>query len=129
MNSLAQKGYSAVQVRTRDNRQIEYGLFEQVTSGLRSVSDPSRTAPSVWGMAIQRNLDLWSALGADLLHPQNALPDALKGQLLTLGEFVRRHSYSVLAGTADTSDLVVVNEAIMAGLASQPSGLGPKAGA
>ena len=46
----------------------------------------------------------------------NSLPVPLRAQLISLAEFVRRHSLAVLAGRARLGALIDINTAIMKGL-------------
>ena len=46
----------------------------------------------------------------------NRLPVPLRAQLISLAEFVRRHSLAVLGGRAEVGALIDINTAIMKGL-------------
>ena len=46
----------------------------------------------------------------------NGLPIELRAQIISLAEFVRRHSLAVLGGRASVSALIDINTAIMKGL-------------
>jgi flagellar protein FlaF len=46
----------------------------------------------------------------------NRLPAALRAQLLSLAEFVRRHSMQVLGGRGSVAALIDINTSIMRGL-------------
>lgn len=126
MQNLAYKAYSTVTTRTASDKQIEYALFSEITNALKDVAAQDTPPPAVWAEAIDRNLQLWLLLSVDLLNPENALDEGLRGSLLTLAEMVRRVSYQVLAGETAVSELVEINETIMKGLAgqsgSQPDG-------
>ena len=50
------------------------------------------------------------------MHDGNALPVALRAQLVCLAEFVRKHTLRVLGGQASIAPLVDINTAIMRGL-------------
>ena len=59
---------------------------------------------------------LWGTLAEDLLQDGNQLPVPLRAQLLSLAEFVRKHSLAVLGGRASVAALIDINTAIMKGL-------------
>lgn len=122
MQNLAYKAYSTVTSRTASDKQIEYALFSEITNALKDVAAQDMPPPAVWADAIDRNLQLWLLLSVDLLNPENALDEGLRGSLLTLAEMVRRVSYQVLAGETAVSELVEINETIMKGLAGQAGG-------
>ncbi len=116
MQALAHKTYGEVRNRTADNKSLEHALFRQVTDGLIAAEDLEKTDPAVWADALNRNLELWTLLATDLLHPENRLNEATRKSLLELSIFVRRSSMQILSGEGEISDLVEVNESIMGGL-------------
>ncbi|GGB75883.1 MULTISPECIES: flagellar biosynthesis regulator FlaF [Henriciella] len=124
MHNLARKAYSDVTSRTATDKQIEYALFSDITNALKDVAAQDMPPPAVWAEAIDRNLQLWLALSVDLLNPDNRLDPQLRRGLLNLGEMVRRISHRVLSGETDLTEIIEINEAIMAGLSGDPgSGL------
>ena len=70
----------------------------------------------VLAAAVADNQRLWGALAEDLMSDANRLPAPLRAQLISLAEFVRRHSLAVLGGRAKLSALIDINTAIMKGL-------------
>ena len=116
MQALAFKAYGEVKQRTAGERNIEFELFQQITEALEHVARSEDVAPALWADAIHRNLQLWSALAVDLLHPGNALPDEVKKSLLYLSEFVRQTSMKILSGAGELADLVEINRTIMGGM-------------
>jgi len=113
-NTLARSGYAAAPIRT--DRGTEYAVFAQVTRRLKSVDETDRSAFATLAAAVVDNQRLWSTLSEDLMGDDNALPIALRGQLISLAEFVRRHSMQVLGGRASVAPLIDINTAIMKGL-------------
>ncbi|MFD1794770.1 flagellar biosynthesis regulator FlhF [Paracoccus aurantiacus] len=93
-------------------REVEYELFARITRALQ-------IAPKGAAQAIVDNTQLWTELAADLASPGNALPDAVKGHLLSLAMFSIRHGNRVLGGKGDASVLVDINLNIMKGLRGQ----------
>lgn len=118
MQALAVKAYGEVRNRTADNKSLEHALFRQITDALIEAQTLEKTDPAKWADAVNRNLELWTVLTTDLLHPENKLPDAIRKSLLELSVFVRRHSMQVLSGEAQLADLIEVNESIIPGLKS-----------
>lgn len=116
MQALAFKAYGEVKQRTAGERNIEFELFQQITEALEHVARSEDAAPALWADAIHRNLQLWSALAVDLLHPGNALPDEMKKSLLYLSEFVRQSSMKILSGTGELADLIEINRTVMGGM-------------
>lgn len=109
---ITKLGYTSHAVRTdKDN---EYSAFAQVTHLLRRASDPAAGAARF--AAIHRNNDLWTILAADLAHPDNALPQALKASLYSLAMFSIRHGHAAMRGGASLDALIDVNMAMMKGL-------------
>lgn len=118
--TLAAMGYAQSARPLRTTRGIEYDAFARIT---RQLSEALTTPASGIGKlaeAIHQNRLLWSALASDLVHPDNALPAALKGQLLSLSEFVRLHSSKVLSKQDSGEVLIDINTAIMKGLRAEP---------
>ena len=116
MQALAFKAYGEVKQRTAGERNIEFELFQQITEALEHVARSEDVGPAVWADAIHRNLQLWSTLAVDLLHPGNALPAEVKRSLLYLSEFVRQSSMKILSGEGELSDLIEINRTIMGGM-------------
>ena len=114
-NAQARDGYG-VAAPTRTARGSEYAVFAQVTRRLSAVDETDRAAYGQLAQAVIDNQRLWGTLAEDLMLDANVLPIALRAQLISLAEFVRRHSLSVLQGKAKVSALVDINTAIMRGL-------------
>ncbi len=116
MQALAVKAYGEVRNRTADNKSLEAALFEQITDGMIDAENLEQDNPAKWADAVNRNLELWTALTTDLLNPDNQLPAATRKSLLELSVFVRRASMQVLSGGGELSDLIEINQSIMQGL-------------
>jgi flagellar protein FlaF len=114
MHSHARTAYAAAPIRT--SRSDEYAVFALVTQRLTAVDAADRAAFPRLAQAVVDNQRLWATLAEDLMHEQNSLPVALRAQLVSLAEFVRRHSMAVLGGNASIQALVDINTAIMKGL-------------
>ena len=110
-SSQARSAYSTAPVRTA--RDAEYAIFATVTRAL-SIAD-EKNYPEL-ARAVTDNLRLWGALADDLMSEGNAFPDALRGSLISLAEFVRKHTMAVLGGRASVAPLIDINTMIMKGL-------------
>lgn len=122
MQALAHKAYGEVRNRTADSRSIERALFRQITDAMIEAQDTKQSDPEKWANAISRNLDLWTLLATDLMHPENQLNDGLRKSLLELSIFVRRTSTEILGGADGLADLIDINESIIKGLENSGSG-------
>jgi flagellar protein FlaF len=107
-------GYTTAAVRSE--RGTEYAIFARVTRRMRAVDEADKGAFAELARAVADNQRLWATLAEDLMSDDNALPLALRGQLVSLSEFVRRHSLAVLGGRASVAPLVDINTAIKKGL-------------
>lgn len=98
----------------RTARQAEGAAFDAVLAGLEGARGRGRTSP-VLGDALDRLDRLWTVLLGDLAHPDNALPEALRAQLISVGLWVMRESAQARL-SADVAGLIAVNTTIRAGL-------------
>ena len=112
--SPARSGYDANAVRTE--RGTEYALFAQVTSRLKAIDESDLASFPALAGAVADNQRLWATLAEDLMSDANSLPVPLRAQLISLAEFVRKHSLAVLGGRARIGALIDINTAIMKGL-------------
>ncbi len=115
-NAQARSGYAAAARPIRTARGTEYAVFAQVTRRLKALDETDKSDFSSLAQAVIANQRLWGTLSEDLMQDSNALPVALRAQLISLGEFVRRHSLSVLGGRASIVPLIDINTSIMKGL-------------
>src|ERR1700739_3035084 len=85
----AAAAYGSVIRQTADPRDIEYRVFEQITSAMQAVASPG-TNFATKIRAVHRNRELWQTLAADLAASENALPEELRAGLLNLAIWVTR---------------------------------------
>lgn len=116
MHAQARSGYASAAAPIRTDRGLEYALFARMTARMSAVDENDKSAFGELAAAVFDNQRLWSALAEDLMHDGNALPVALRGQLIGLAEFVRKHSLRVLGGDASAAALIDINTCIMRGL-------------
>ncbi|WP_230533132.1 flagellar biosynthesis regulator FlaF [Microvirga roseola] len=99
-----------------EGRRREQDLFSKVLDLLKKADGhPSDSREMMEAMYfVQR---LWVALIKDLGHPDNGLPDMLKGQLISIGLWVMRESDRIVRGeTSDVTGLIDINTIIRDGL-------------
>ncbi len=116
MHAQARSAYVDAAAPIRTGRGAEYAIFARVTHRLSAVDETDRSKFPALAAAVSDNQRLWGALAEDLMTDGNALPMALKAQLISLAEFVRKHTLRVLAGKASIALLVDINTTIMRGL-------------
>ena len=93
------------------------GIYHQMARQTRqAVDEADRSAFPLLAQAVADNQLLWGTLAEDLMGDGNRLPLELRANLISLAEFVRRHSMAVLGGRASAAALVDINTAIMKGL-------------
>jgi len=99
-------------------RQTEYRLFVQITRNLITAKERYEQGglDEFVLTAVARNVELWQTLLTDLVEPENQLPDALRGQLVSIALWVDRHTTAFRRGKASLDALIDVNRSIMAGL-------------
>jgi flagellar protein FlaF len=113
-SSQVRSAYAAAPIRSA--RGAEYAVFAQVTQALMAADAADRAGFPRLAAAVVDNQRLWAVLAEDLMQEENRLPAPLRAQLVSLAEFVRRHSLAVLGGGASTAALIDINTSIMKGL-------------
>ena len=121
MHQMVSRVYSQVSRKTASEHVNELAVFEQITGELEAIAHADRPNPAAWGDAITRNMQLWTIVSADLMKPENALPEETKQGLMQLGLFVLTHSQKVLAGDEEMDVLIDINRSIIEGLKQMPT--------
>jgi len=112
------KAYQRAATQAEHPRELEYRAFGQATAGLMRLKEGAPTiAEKV--QAIDLNRRLWNMLSADCSAPENQLPMALRGQIISLALWVSRYSSQVLREGADVEPLIDINRTMMEGLAAR----------
>ena len=107
--------YAQTQNVTEDPRHTEYRLLAQVTGALIKARDgKGRLQEKI--EALLWNQRVWEVFMADLMDAGNALPQALKAQLVSLAIWVVKETNAVLDDSGDIDALIAVNRNIMDGL-------------
>lgn len=113
------EAYRRVQRAAESPRAAEYRLFGQVTAALIRARDEGHSGAALVE-ALDWNRRLWSTLSTDCSLPGNAMPEALRAQIISLSIWVSRYSSDVAVRGEGIDALIDVNRAIMEGLASRP---------
>src|SRR5262245_4930606 len=112
------KAYQRAATQAEAPRDLEYRAFGQVTAALVRVKD-EKPAANIVAEALDANRRLWNVLSADCSVPENQLPLALRGQIISLALWVARYSGEVLRAGADIEPLIDINRTMMEGLAAR----------
>ncbi len=113
------QAYQRASAQAESPREAEYRVFAQVTAGLLRAKQHGRASLPGLAEALDKNRRLWTALAQDCADPQNALPEKVRAQIISLAMWVSRHSSSVMQAGEDLDSLIDVNRSIMQGLAPQ----------
>jgi len=110
------KAYQRAATQAEQPRDLEYRAFGQATAALVRIKEEN-PAPAIKAEALESNRRLWNLLSADCSAPENQLPMALRGQIISLALWVSRYSSQVLREGADVEPLIDINRTMMEGLA------------
>ncbi|MBB3808010.1 flagellar biosynthesis regulator FlaF [Pseudochelatococcus contaminans] len=97
-------------------RSSERQAFDIVIELLEDVASKGPESPER-RLALTRVMELWQFLIDDLIHPDNALPDELRGLLISIGSWILQETRRVQYGEVeDISGIISVNKLIRDGL-------------
>jgi len=120
---MSLRAYQQVAQRAESSRDVEYRLFTEVTRALMALKSKPREDVAGWMKTLHWNRRMWAALADDCSHPNNALPEATRAQIISLSLFVHRHTSQVMRQEADLDTLIDLNRTIMQGLAAGRAGV------
>ena len=109
------KAYQRAATQADDPRSLEYRAFGHVTAALLRAKEEKLVLGPL-AEVLDANRRLWTVLSADCSAPENALPLALRGQIISLALWVARYSSEVLRDGADVEPLIDINRTMMEGL-------------
>ena len=110
------QAYKQASTRTESPREMEYRLFGQVTRALMHAGTVNKSDFKTRIDALDWNRRLWSTLATDCADPGNAMPMALRAQIISISIFVGKHSSVVMRGEDNFDVLIDINRSIMQGL-------------
>jgi flagellar biosynthesis activator protein FlaF len=103
-------------------RQLEADVLNKAAAMLEDVVGrwQEDTDHAMLDSALRYNQALWGVFQAELVSPENQLPEALKQNILSLSQFVDKRTFDVIAypepGKLDI--LIKINRGIAEGLAA-----------
>jgi len=114
MNNAWQNAATAYRAAAshRSPRAQEADVFRRANAALKGARDGDATDKA---RAISDNRRLWLAVHSVLIDPANALPEALRASIISVGRTVRREMEKP---APDFAFLIEVNENIAVGLAA-----------
>ncbi|MGB3721384.1 MAG: flagellar biosynthesis regulator FlaF [Pacificimonas sp.] len=113
---MSLSAYAQARSAAESPRASEYRLMAEVTGALALAQTQAMRGEALV-QALDANRRLWSALAFDCSQEDNALPQNLRAQIISLGLWVSRYASEVARGTGDIDDLIAVNRSVMEGLA------------
>ncbi len=111
------QAYRQAAERTEEPRSAEYRLFGQVTRALMAAAEADPTDIATRIDALDWNRRVWSALATSCSDPDNALPQPVRAQIISLSLWVSRHTSAVMRREEEIEPLVEINRILMQGLA------------
>ncbi|MDF2367956.1 flagellar biosynthesis regulator FlaF [Sneathiella sp.] len=109
--------YQKANQNAENPRQTEYRAFALFTRAMEEADKEDNVMERI--RAVANNRRLWLTMQMDLLSEENALPDDLKGRLLSIAFWVGRYSLQAMKGEASVAPLITVNKQIMEGMKPQ----------
>ena len=85
---MSLQAYQKATQRSESPRDAEYRLFGQVTRALMEAAEVDPSDLKTRMEALDWNRRIWSALAADCAVPENALPNALRAQIISISIWV-----------------------------------------
>ncbi|WP_281300183.1 MULTISPECIES: flagellar biosynthesis regulator FlaF [unclassified Iodidimonas] len=118
---------------TENPRSIERRVFKSVTASLEKLAhEKPPFKPDIMRArndALARNSQLWGVVLFEVSDQENALPMALRAQLINMALYVDRTTPDVVAGKRPMGSLIDLNQSIIRGLEGIASGDGGGHGA
>lgn len=97
-------------------RSSEKQAFDIVIELLEGAAEKGVKSPEA-ELALTRVSELWQFLIDDLIHPDNALSDDLRGSLISIGGWILQETRRIQFGEADDiSGIISVNKLVRDGL-------------
>jgi flagellar protein FlaF len=116
---MSLKAYQNARERAESPRETEYRLFGEVTRSLIAAAEADPDDMQVRVTALDWNRRLWATLASDCSRKDNALPEGVRAQIISLSLWVNRHTSAVIRQEESFQPLIDVNRSIMEGLRIQ----------
>lgn len=125
MYQAALKTYDHVAKSTLSGRDIEAEVLTKAALKLKDCQTHWDAAdrPAKLDQALKLNQRVWSILQAELGKPENALPEAIKMNLLRLSAFIDKRIFEIMAYPSPEKLTIIINinSNIAAGLRTRPA--------
>lgn len=121
MSSDQLKVYQDAQKASMTPREVEAMAFTKAAVMMEDLKGKEGDRQAL-SKALRFNHLLWTIMQADVLEPENKLPDEIKANVMSLSIFVDKQTTKAMrSGTyGDVEILVTINRNIAAGLRSDP---------
>lgn len=110
--------YRQTQSRSATPRSTEYRLMNQVTGELILAKEKGLRGSELM-QALHHNREVWATFRILCTSPANQLPQHLRASIISLALWVERYTSDVIRQRDSIDALIVVNRAIMEGLATE----------
>ncbi|GFE73390.1 MULTISPECIES: flagellar biosynthesis regulator FlaF [Novosphingobium] len=115
---MSLNAYQRVQQIAATPRRNEYRLMSQITGEMIAARDAGLAGAQL-APALHRNRMAWSTFSSMCATQGNQLPDDLRARIISIGMWVDKYTSQVITGRDTIDDLIVVNRAIIEGLANE----------
>lgn len=114
--------YSNVPAPTSDPRQVEGWALTETALRMKAAQQQQPENESALLLAVRTNWRLWTIFQASLLEPDCPLPSDLRSNILSLANFVDKHTAGILADPtpAKLDILIRINRELAGGLLTPP---------
>jgi len=115
------RAYQQTQHANLSGRELEAMAFTRAALKLEDAKKLIDN-PVEFGKALRFNHLLWTIVQADIVEPENKLPDEIKANIMSLSIFVDKQTAKVLRlrNAADLESLININRNLAAGLRMKP---------
>jgi flagellar protein FlaF len=124
---MSLQAYQRAAEQAEGPKQTEYRLFGLVTRALMDAAQKDQSDFSGRMRALHWNRRLWTTLAGDCANPQNALPQELRANIISLSIWVDKHTSKVMQAQESIQPLIDINRIIMQGLSGQAGAEGADA--
>lgn len=112
---MSLNAYRRTSALVESPRAAERRLILDVTAALIGARDAGLRGAALMD-SLHWNREMWNAFAAACGAPGNALPDATRAAIVSLGLWVDRHTSLVMTGREPIDDLIEANTALLEGL-------------
>ncbi|AMO72633.1 flagellar biosynthesis regulator FlaF [Sphingorhabdus sp. M41] len=96
-------------------RAAEHRLMREITGEMITAKESNAFGATLMH-SLHRNREMWTVFAAACGTAENGLSDELRASIISLANWVDRHTSQVMAGKESIDDLLEVNRSIMSGL-------------